>query len=112
MTFQVVLQRLAVADLQEYYDYAARHSPVDADRWLDRFYRALKTLDERPERCSLSREHHKVAVELREFLFGKRPYVFRVLFIIDSDMVRILRIRRAQRRSLSTDDLRQALSDE
>lgn len=112
MTYRVVLQRLAVADLQDYYDYAARHSPVDADRWLDRFHCALKTLEERPERCSLAREHSKVGVELREFLFGKRPYVFRVLFLTQDDQVRILRIRRAQRRSLSAGDLRQALSDE
>jgi plasmid stabilization system protein ParE len=112
MSYRVVLQRLAVSDLQDYYDYAARHSRLDADRWLDRFHLALKTLENRPERCSLAREHGKVNAELREFLFGKRPYVFRVLFITDGDEVRILRIRRAQRRPFSPDDLREALSDE
>jgi len=112
MSYRVVLQRLAVADLQDYHDYAAKHSPLDADRWLDRFHHALKTLEAHPERCNLAREHGKVDVELREFLFGKRPYVFRVLFFTDGELVRILRIRRGQRRALSADDLREALSDE
>ena len=73
MTYHVLLQRLAITDLQSYYDYAAHRSAVDADRWLDRFHQALKTLEERPERCGLAREHDKVGMELREFLFGKRP---------------------------------------
>jgi plasmid stabilization system protein ParE len=112
VTFRVVLQRLAAAELQDDYDDAARHSPLDADRWLDRFLLALKSLEERPERCSPVREHKKVGVELREFLFGKRPWVFRVAFVADGDTARILRVRRAQRRPLSADDLREALSDE
>ncbi len=112
MTYEVVLQRLAVADLQGYYDYAAQHSLVDASRWLDRFQIALQSLNERPDRCRIAQENGKVAAELRDFLFGKRPYVFRVVFTIDGDVVRVSRIRRSQRRSLSAEDLRQALADE
>ncbi len=40
-------------------------------------------------------------VELREILFGRRPNVYRVIFLIDGDTVRVLRIRRAQRRPLT-----------
>ena len=46
MTYEVVLQRLAVADLQGCYDYAAQHSRMDASRWLDRFQIALQSLNE------------------------------------------------------------------
>ncbi len=65
MTCNVVLQRLAIADLQGYYDYAAQSSPVDASRWLDRFQFALQSLSTRPDRCSVARENGKVEVELR-----------------------------------------------
>jgi hypothetical protein len=112
MIYKVVLQRLAVIDLQGYFEFAARHSLPDAQRWLDRFHAALQTLEERPERCSLAWEDDKVDVGLREFLFGKRPYVFRVIFTIDGDTVRILRIRRSQRRTLSAKEIREALSQD
>jgi len=42
-------------------------------------------------------------------LKSKRPYVFRAIFTIDNDVVRILRIRRAQRRPLSQADVESAL---
>jgi hypothetical protein len=72
----------------------------------------LQSLNERPDRCGIARENGKVAAELREFLFGKRPYVYRVVFTIDGEKVRVLRIRRSQRKLLSAEDLRQALADE
>jgi plasmid stabilization system protein ParE len=80
MTFKVVVQRLAVADLTEAYLWAARGSVQVADRWLDRFQTSLQTLDHNPEPCPVARENEHVDVEIREFLFGKRPQVFRVLF--------------------------------
>lgn len=112
MSFRILVQKHAWNDLQSAYGLACSRAPVQALKWLERFERALQTLDQRPERCALAREHRKIGLELREFLFGKRPYVFRVLFIIDGDAVRILRIRRAQRRYLSAKELREALDDE
>lgn len=101
MTYHVLLQRLARADLAESYAHAARRAPLTADRWLDRFQRALGTLGHNPQRCPFARENGKVELELREFHFGKRPNVFRVIFTIDGPLVRVLRIRRAQRRLLT-----------
>jgi len=67
MTYNVVLQQLAIADLQGYYEYAAQFSQVDAARWLDRFQNAFQSLGDRPDRCRMARENGKVDVELREF---------------------------------------------
>ena len=47
--------------------------------------------------------------EIRPFLFGTRPNVFRTLFTIDGDAVRILHIRRALRRTMSADELSDSL---
>jgi plasmid stabilization system protein ParE len=112
MTYRVVLQRLAIEDLSEAYEWAARAAPQTSTRWLDRFESALRTLDERPERCPFAPENRKVDAALREFLFGRRPNMFRAIFLIDSDTVRILRIRRGQRRLLSRPELDAALDDE
>lgn len=109
MTYRVVLQRLAMKDLRAAYDLAARRAPDAALRWLNRFELALKTLENLPERRPWAKERHRVGVDLREFLFGKSPYVFRALFVVDGDAVRVLRIRRAQRRRLSAKELLAAL---
>ncbi len=106
MIFQVRLQTAALQDLDAAYQYAASHAPAPAARWLGRFKAALKTLEHNPERCPLAPESLKSSRQLREFLFGKRPFVFRVIFTVDEDCVRILRICRAQRRPLTQDELR------
>jgi plasmid stabilization system protein ParE len=112
MNYYVIVQRLARVDLAGAYQYAARRAPQTASRWLDRFERALRTLARNPQRCPFARENGKVEVELREFHFGKRPNVFRVIFTIDEPAVRILRIRRAQRRLLTRRQLEDALRPE
>lgn len=109
MKYRVQLQRLARQDLWAVYRRASARAPATAARWLDRFERTLQTLDERPDRCPLAHENAKIAVEVRVLLFGRQPNVFRVLFTVDGDAVRILRIRRAQRRFLSRGELEESL---
>ena len=112
MTFRIEFGREAKRDLWGYYEYASQRSRADAIRWLERFEAAIGTLAERPERCSLSRESRRMQVDLRDFLFGRRPYVYRVVFLIDGDTVRVLRICRSQRSTLTTDEIDRAISDE
>jgi plasmid stabilization system protein ParE len=101
MTFRVVLQGTAVRDLDDAYRWAARAAPLTAARWLERFQVALAGLNQNPHRCAFARENSKVAVELRQHLFGRRPNVYRSIFLVEGDTVRILRILRAQRRPLT-----------
>lgn len=112
MNYRVVLQRIALNDLHAAHAWAARRARAAADRWLDRFQSALRTLDTRPDRCPLARESSKVDFELREFLFGRKPNVFRVIFVIDGETVRVLRIRRAQRRFLTQRQIDEASQPE
>lgn len=108
MNRRVVLQRLAARDLDEAYRWAASNAPEAAARWLTRFENALSTLSHNPERCPFARENSKVDLEVREFLFGRRPHVFRVIFTIEADTVRVLRILRAQRRFLTRKQIEEA----
>jgi plasmid stabilization system protein ParE len=75
MTCRVILQRLAIQDLDDAFVWAARKAPSTAARWLDRFQSALQRLDTNPQYCPRARRHRKVDVELRETLFGKTPNV-------------------------------------
>jgi plasmid stabilization system protein ParE len=108
MTYRVIFQRLAVQDLDDAFVWAAQKAPATAARWFDRFQAALQRLDTNPQRCRRAREQRKVDIDLREILFGKTPNVFRVIFMIDGDTVRVLRIRRAQRRPLTRKQIDEA----
>jgi plasmid stabilization system protein ParE len=105
MKCRVIVQQLAEADLEEYYRWAARRAPQTAARWLTRFQAELRSLADNPQRCPLAPENAKVAREIRQLLFGKRPNVYRAVFTIDGDTVRVLRIRRTSRRFLTKQDL-------
>ncbi len=112
MTYLVVLQRLAVDDLMAAYRYAYERAPIQSTDWLERFQASISSLSNHPQRCALARENGKVDAEIREFHFGHKPYVFRVLFSVDGKTVRVLRIRRAQQRYLSQTEAEQALRDQ
>jgi plasmid stabilization system protein ParE len=105
MRHRVIIQRLAEDDLEEYYLWAAQHAPETAARWLKRFQAELQTLADNPQRCALAPENGKVTREIRQLLFGRRPNVFRAVFTIDGETVRVLRIRRASRRFLTKREL-------
>ena len=100
-THEVIIHRHAMADLEQYYRFVWKNGGDQASAWYKRFVDQLKSLDNNPERCPIARESKRVFLEVRELHFGRKPNVFRVLFTIDSDTVRILRIVRAQRRSPS-----------
>jgi plasmid stabilization system protein ParE len=101
MLYEVVLQRLAVKDLDLAYSWAAKNAPATALAWFERFQSAIRSLAHNPKRCIVAQESRRAGVEIRELHFGRRPNVFRVLFLIDGQIVRVLRIRRAQRRRLT-----------
>ena len=109
MIYRIVLQRLAAMDLDEAFAWVAKRAPETAARWLDRFQDVIQALDKNPQRCPLARENAKVHLELRECLFGKRPNVFRILFLVDGATVRVLRILRAQRRFLTATQIAEAI---
>jgi hypothetical protein len=100
-----MIQRLA----RSAYARACQDAPFTAANWLDRFQERLQTLAHSPERCGFAPESRKIKLELRQLLFGRRPNVFRAIFFIDGNKVRVLRILRGQRRFLTRTQIVEAL---
>lgn len=75
MKYRVIVTDNAKANLRSYYAHAAKHAPLTAERWLNRFEQALATLATNPERCTLAPENDVVVPELRQLFFGKPPFV-------------------------------------
>jgi plasmid stabilization system protein ParE len=95
MTYRVILMPNAIANLTHYHDYAAKRAPQTAARWLERFQAAIETLSELPERWPIAAETSLVSAPVRPMLFGKGRNVYRVLFSIVGNEVRVLHVRRA-----------------
>jgi plasmid stabilization system protein ParE len=105
MKYRVILLPRAIRDLDNAYFWAARRAPSTAARWFNGFHAALRTLSTNPERCGLAPEAEPVRREIRQFLFGKRPGVWRALFTIEPQEVRVLHVRRAAMENASPDEL-------
>jgi plasmid stabilization system protein ParE len=105
MRYRVMVTANAKTNLREYYVRAARMAPVTADRWLQRFEAAIESLATHPERCAIAAENNSVEPTIRQLLFGRTGSVFRVLFTVFGDEVRVLHIRRGVMAAADATDL-------
>jgi plasmid stabilization system protein ParE len=102
MTYRVILQPRAERDIGE----AARfllgesRSAAQALRWVRGVRAKIDTLRANPGRCPVDPDSDAYGQEVRVLLFGKRRGVYRILFSIDGDVVQVLTVRHAVRRSL------------
>lgn len=105
MRYRITVTANAKTNLRDYYLRAAQLAPVTADRWLARFEAAIQSLAEHPERCEIAAENDAVEPTIRQLLFGRSGSVFRVLFTVIGDEVRILHIRRGVMSAADATDL-------
>jgi plasmid stabilization system protein ParE len=102
MAYRVELSPTAVADLDSIYEWIAVRSPQRAEAWLEGCYRAVLSLEQFPERCSLAVESEALEIEIRQLLYKR---TVRILFTlaIEADgegVVRVHRVRHAAQRRL------------
>ena len=102
---KVVIARRAARDINDNFNWMAEHSQSRANRWRDRILSTLDTFEENPERFPLAPEDQFYEGAVREFLAGKRPHLFRILFEIRVETVVILRIRHTKRDKLRPEEL-------
>lgn len=105
MSYRVIVLPNARRNLEHYYQHAAKHAPLTAAKWLDRFQAEIETLAHLPERWPLAAESSDLQLPIRQMLFGRRQSGFRVLFTIEADEVRVLHIRRSTMDRASLDDV-------
>ena len=75
-------------------------SPDRAAAWFGDLLTAIYSLEMHPERCPLAPEDDVFVPEIRHVLYGKRGGVYRVLFMIAGEEVRVLHARYSARQIL------------
>lgn len=106
MTYSVTLLPEAEADFEEIYEYLFDRSPTGAANWSEAFSSGLERLRKQPETCGLAEEPVARKRGLRQLLFGtKYGRTYRTIFLIENDLVVVLRIRGPGQRPVAKRDL-------
>jgi plasmid stabilization system protein ParE len=101
MAFRVELSDQAQADIAAIYDWLRSQQAGEAgERWFVALREAITSLSTLPTRCPVSAESRESPVEVRQLLYGRKPHVYRILSIIERDVVQVLHIRHGRRRPL------------
>lgn len=100
MTYQIVIQPSAQAEMEAAYAWAAEHTAMTAARWYNRLLDTIGSLADNPQRCPLAPENEYFSKEIRNLFYGKRRHAYRIIFTIRGQTVHVLHIRRGARRVL------------
>jgi len=91
-----------MAEAEEIYRWLLERSPSTVTKWFNGLAAAIFSLERNPKRCSLAPENDAFEEEIRQLLYGKRGGVYRILFTIVGDTVKVLHLRHGARRFLES----------
>ena len=94
MKYRIRMLRRAYADFASTVAYLYERSPQGAAAWVNAFEKAKARLAENADGCSEADENYRFEIDVRQQLFKTRHgRVYRLVFTIVDDEVRILRVR-------------------
>lgn len=96
MAYRVNLTPRAQKDVEELYRWVILRSPHQGAVWYNGLIDAIGSLADHPQRCPISPEGLELQEQIRQLLYGRRPY--RILFWIRGKEVQVLHVRRGARK--------------
>jgi plasmid stabilization system protein ParE len=103
MKYHVVVQPRAERDIQlaAHWILGQSGSLASALRWARALRTKIATLSSNPGRCPIDPDSDVYGHDVRVLLHGKRPGVYRILFMIRHDTVHVLTVRHSARQSIA-----------
>lgn len=91
MAYRVEITARAARDLANIYGYIQAETSPPAAKWFNGMAKAMNSLETHPKRAAVTPENRA----LRHLLYGKKPYVYRIIIKIEEETstVHILTIR-------------------
>lgn len=106
MSYSVLLSDRAAADIETVLRWFSEQRATTAGkRWLATLLDKIDTLEQRPERAALAAEAFVVGQPIREMLLGRGRFKYRILFLVSTDTVHIVRVWHASRDAITRDQL-------
>ena len=104
MGYLVSMTTRAERDLAWLFERIHGEDSAAARKWYLGLKAAILSLEDLPNRCPVTREDPK----LRNFLYGRKPHVYRVIFrVVERERrVEVLHIRHGARRTFKKADLK------
>lgn len=106
MRFRIRMLRRATADFLSIVDYIHDRSPQGAAAWVNAFEKAKGWLADNADGCPEADENHCFQIDVKQSLFKtRRGRVYRLVFTIVEDEVRILRVRGSGQGAIEPSDV-------
>ena len=104
--YTVELDPRAVEDIENALNWLSEQAPHKVAEWLHALESEIQSLESLPQPCPLAPENRRweSELELRQLLFDRYPSIFRIIFTILVDTVRVLQIRHGARRFIFESD--------
>ena len=101
MVFRVEISAQAERDADAILGWLSQHTGQAGIDWFLALDDAFASLAEFPERCPIAPENARFNFEVRQFLYGRKPHLYRILFTIEADTVQVLHIRHGRRKPVA-----------
>ncbi|MEH2195311.1 MAG: type II toxin-antitoxin system RelE/ParE family toxin [Nostoc sp.] len=96
MSYQVVLLPTAFQEIETSYRWICDNLSAEvANNWYYQLQDAIASLQKFPHRCSIAPEAPVIGRKIRQLWVGKR-IKYRVLFVVEEDVVAILHVRHSR----------------
>lgn len=97
--YSVELDPRAIEDIENAIAWLSKQAPSKVPEWIDALETKIKSLETMPERCPFAPENHRweLELELRQLLFDRYPSIYRIIFTILENKVRVLQVRHGSR---------------
>ena len=107
MTYRIEISNRAVRDLELLFLEKNAAESQAASRWFNGLEEAVHSLSSHPHRCPVAPESDKIGRQLRHYLHGNKPHVYRIIYEIDEShqTIWVLHIRHGARRPSGEPDL-------
>jgi len=105
MIYTVIVTVSAKAEADAAYQWLHERTRQYSAKWFNGLLDALQGLDHLPNRCAIAPESRHFDEKIHQLLYGKRPHVYRVLFVTRQTIVYILHIRHGARLEMKADEI-------
>jgi len=101
MNYQLIIQPTAFLEIETAYRWMCDNlSPEVANNWYYELEDAIASLQKFPNRCMIAPESKVIGGEIRQLWIGKQRK-YRVLFVVEEDIIAILHVRHSRQSYLN-----------
>jgi len=104
--YEIIVSAEAEKNIEDAFAWIAEANPAAAAEWYDGLVEALRGLSEMPLRCPLSPETRLGLVDrkVRQLLYGRNYWKYRILFVVEAKRVLIAHVRHGARLYLGQEE--------